>query len=83
MLIVIMGGYFNVFITFPYISMTYPIVVHLIIGLYSHSFGICIKVFVAVSGEEYCEIKTLVSNVYVNAYHYNSVIINYRLALFI
>ena len=30
------GRYFNVFITFPNVSMTYPIAVILIMGLYSH-----------------------------------------------
>ena len=30
------GKYCNVFITFPNISMTYPIVLILIMGLYSH-----------------------------------------------
>ena len=55
----IVGGIFNVFITFPNISMTFPIAIILIMGLYSHQHGICLKVFIAVSGEEFHQ---LVSN---------------------
>ena len=43
LLIMIMGGYFNIFIMFPNIPMTYPIVVHLIMGLYSHLYGILLR----------------------------------------
>ena len=38
----IVGGIFNVFIMFPN-AMTYPIACISIMGLYSHSHGICIK----------------------------------------
>ena len=41
--------------------MTYPIVVHSIMGLYSHSYDICIKVFMAISDEEFHQMKKLVS----------------------
>ena len=44
---------------FPNVSMTYPIVVILIMGLYSCSHGVCFKVFIAISGKEVCQ---LVSN---------------------
>ena len=47
------GRYFNVFITFPNISMMYRIVFISIMGLYSLSHGICFKVFIADSGEEF------------------------------
>ena len=64
--------------------MTYPTVVHSIMGLYSHSYGVCIKVFMAVSGEEFRQMKKLVSNCacYIHKY-YNSAILYYRLVLFI
>ena len=52
------GRYFNVFITFPNISMTYPMAVISIMGLYSHQLGI-FKAFIADSGEEF---HLLVSN---------------------
>ena len=48
------GRYFNIFITLPNISMTYPIVPISIMGLHSHLYGICIKGFMAVSGKEFC-----------------------------
>ena len=57
MLTVIMGGYFNVFIMFPNVSMTYPILVYLIVGLYSLSYGVCMKAFMAVNGEEFCQMR--------------------------
>ena len=43
-LIVIMGSYFNAFIAFSSNCMMYPIAVILIMGLYSHLYGIYIKV---------------------------------------
>ena len=52
------GRHFNVFITF-HVSMTYPIVLNSIMGLYNHQHGICFKVFIADSGEEF---RQLVSN---------------------
>ena len=55
----IVGGYFNMFITFSNVSMTYPIALISIMGLYSHQHGICFKVFIADSGKEFCQ---LVSN---------------------
>ena len=55
----IVGGIFNVFIMFLSISMTFPVAVISIMGLYSHSHGICFKVVIAVSGEEFHQ---LVSN---------------------
>ena len=55
------GRYFNVFITFPNVSMTYPIVLISIMGLYIHQHGVCFKVFIADSGEEFHQ---LVSNLY-------------------
>ena len=39
--------------------MMFPIVLISIMGLYSHQHGICLKVFIADSGEEFCQ---LVSN---------------------
>ena len=70
MLTVIMGGYFNAIIMFPNISMTYPILFHSIVGLYSHSYGICIKAFMAVNGKEFCQISNkwciVVHVIYVN-----------------
>ena len=57
MLTVIMGAYFKVFITLPNVFMMYPILVYLIVGLHSHSYDICIKAFMAVNGEEYCQMN--------------------------
>ena len=53
----IVGGVFNVFITFPNVSMAFPIVFILIMGLYSHSHGICFKVFIAISREEFLSVS--------------------------
>ena len=50
MLTVIMGAYFNFFIMFPNVSMMCLILVYLIVGLYSYSYGICSKPFMAVNG---------------------------------
>ena len=52
MLTMINGGYFNIFITFPNISMMYPILVYLIVVLYSHSYGICIKALMTINSNE-------------------------------
>ena len=57
MLTVIMGTYFNGFRIFPNVSMMYPILVYSIVGLYSHSHGVCIKAFMAVNGKEVCQIS--------------------------
>ena len=54
-----MGGIFSIFVAFPNVHMMYPIAVISIIGLYSHSYGICFKVFKAIIGEEFHQ---LVSN---------------------
>ena len=40
---VIMGAHFTVFITFPNVSITHPVLVYSIVWLFSHSYGICIK----------------------------------------
>ena len=48
-----MGGIFDVYIMFPNVSMMYPIATISIMGLYSHSHGLCIKVFMAISGKEF------------------------------
>ena len=56
----IVGGIFNVFITFPNVSMTYPIAVVLIMGLYSRQHGVCFKALIADSGGK--EFHQLVSN---------------------
>ena len=53
------GRYFNIFIMFPNVLMTHPIVLISIMGLYSHQHGICFKVFIANSGKEFHQ---LVSN---------------------
>ena len=58
MLTVIIGSYFNVFIMFPNVFMTYPILVYSIVGLYSHSYGVCIKALMAVNGEEFHQMRT-------------------------
>ena len=55
MLIVIMGAYFNIFITFHNASMMFPIIVYVIEGLYSHSYGI--QAFMAVNGKEFCQVS--------------------------
>ena len=47
------GRYFNIFIAFPNVSMTYPIAVISIMGLYCHQHGICFKVFIADSGKNF------------------------------
>ena len=57
MLTVIMGAYSNIFIMFSNVSMTYPILFHLIVRLHSHSYGVCIKAFMAVNGEEFCQMN--------------------------
>ena len=44
---------------FPNISMTFPIAFISIMGLYSHSHGVCFKVCIAISCKEFCQ---LVSN---------------------
>ena len=70
MLTVIMGAYFKVFITLPNVFMMYPILVYLIVGLHSHSYDICIKAFMAVNGEEYCQMNNqwwiIVHAIYIN-----------------
>ena len=54
MLTVIMEAYFNIFIMFPNISMMYTILVYLNVGLFSHSYGICIKkTLMAIIGKEF------------------------------
>ena len=52
--------------------MMYPIVVILIMGLYSHRFCICIKVFMAASGKESCVLKML-KQVFSMLYTYRAV----------
>ena len=48
----------GVFLTFfSNVSMTYPILVYFIVGLYSHSYGVCIKAFMAINGKEFCQIN--------------------------
>ena len=47
------GRLFYIFITFLNVSMTYPILVYSIVGLYSHSYGICIEAFMAINGKEF------------------------------
>ena len=56
---VAVGSIFNVFITFPNVSIMFAIACISIMALYSHSHGICFKVFIALSGEEFHQ---LVSN---------------------
>ena len=53
MLTVIMEAYFIIFIMFPTVSVMLPILVYLIAGLYSHSYGVCIKAFMAINDEEF------------------------------
>ena len=60
-------------IMFPNVSMMYPIVLILIMGLYSHQHGICFKVFIADSGEEF---RQLVINC---IYYVNSIIVSFVL----
>ena len=55
----IVGGIFNVFITFPNVSIMYPIAVISVMGLYSHPCGVCVKAFIGDSGKEFHQ---LVSN---------------------
>ena len=38
--------------------MTYPILVYSIVGLYSHSYGICIEAFMAVNGNNFVKSTT-------------------------
>ena len=52
----IVGGIFKISVTFPNVSMTFPIASILIMGLYSHLYGICFKVYIAVSGKEFCQL---------------------------
>ena len=46
-------GYFNIFIMFCNVSMTHTVLLYLIVGLYSHSYGIYIKAFIVVNGKEF------------------------------
>ena len=46
--------FFNIFIKFPNVSMMYPIAVITIMEFYSHWYGICCEVFIAISSEEFC-----------------------------
>ena len=57
MLTVIMGDYFNVFTMFANISMMYPILVYSTVGLYSHSYGVCIKACMAVNREDFRQMR--------------------------
>ena len=70
MLTVIIGAYFNVFITFSNVSMTYPILVHLIVRMYSHSYGVCIKAYMAINGKKFQQMNNqwwvIVQVIYVN-----------------
>ena len=60
------------FKTFPNVSMTYPIVLILIMGLYSHQHGVSFKVFIGDSSKEF---RQLVSNcVFYIRKQYNSFI---------
>ena len=68
----IVGRHFNVFIMFHNVSMTYPIVFILIMGLYSHQHGDCFKVFIADSGEEFCQLVS-------NCIYVNSIIVSFML----
>ena len=52
----IVGGIFNVFITFLNVSMMYSMVVISIMRLYSHQHGVCFKAFIADSGKEFCQL---------------------------
>ena len=47
-----MGGYFNVFITFPNVSMTYP---NTIYSLWDYR--AINKVLMAVNGEKFCQMR--------------------------
>ena len=47
------GRYYNILITFSNISMTYPITLISIMGLYSLWYDICIKVFMTISSKEF------------------------------
>ena len=51
------NGSFNDFIMFPNVSMTYPIPLNLTMGLHSHSYGVCIKAFMAINGEEFRQMR--------------------------
>ena len=53
MLIVIMGDYFNAYMTFPNIYNMHLIVLISIMGLYTHWCNVCIKGFVAIIGEKF------------------------------
>ena len=48
-----MGTYINVFTTFCNVSMIYPILVYLIVGLCSYLCGVCIKAFMAINDKEF------------------------------
>ena len=57
MLTVLTGAYFNIFITFSNVSMTYHILVYSNVGLYSPSNGVFIKAFMAVNDKEFCQMN--------------------------
>ena len=59
--------YGSIIITFPNVSMTYPILVYLIMGLYSLSYGVNIKVFMAITGKgyEYLAIEHILESIYI------------------
>ena len=45
------------FFMFPNVSMSCPIIVYLIVGLCSHSYVICIKIFMVINAEEVCQMS--------------------------
>ena len=74
MLTVIMGANFKVFIMFSNISMTYPMLVYLIVGWYSHTCGIFMKAFMAVNGKEFRQMNNQLW-VIVNVINVNIIIV--------
>ena len=71
MLTMIVGGILMFFTMFLNVFMMSSIVVISIMGLYSQWYGVCIKVFIAISGEKYCQINkplwVFVYVIYVNS----------------
>ena len=49
----IVGGIFDVFIMVPNVSIMNPIVLISIMGLYSHWYGVCIEVFMAIMAKNF------------------------------
>ena len=49
--------YGSLFYHFYIVSVMWPILVYSMMGLYSHSYDVCIKAFMYINGEEFCQMS--------------------------